>query len=205
VACRAKGSTAALAEQVAAALLENEGGEYDHLIAHLKDALKPEGLQQLRQMMEAQRPLRRRDVKQAVGEAASFDGDEEDEEAADGDGSIATPYFDGRDWLVHEDDFWNEDNVSACEKRGTGPHITTGRQKHGQPPQAICGPIPKGLDAIAEGFCEAVGRMARKLRKKEGREGGRSTPSARRSWSRCLVKPKQREGGGGFYCVGWRR
>jgi hypothetical protein len=105
VACRAKGSTAALAEQVGAALLENEGGEYDHLIAHLKDALKPEGLQQLRQMMETQRPLRRRDVKQAVGEAASFDGDEEDEEAADGDGSIGTPYFDGRDWLVDEDDF----------------------------------------------------------------------------------------------------
>ena len=32
VACRAKGSTAALAEQVGAALLENEGGQYDHLI-----------------------------------------------------------------------------------------------------------------------------------------------------------------------------
>jgi hypothetical protein len=106
VACRAKGSTAALAEQVGAALLENEGGEYDHLIAHLKDALKPEGLQQLSQMMEAQRPLRRSDVKQADGESACFDGEEEDdEEAADGDGSIGTPYFDGRDWLVDEDDF----------------------------------------------------------------------------------------------------
>ena len=66
--------------------------------------------------------------------------------------------------------YWSEDNVSACEKRGTGPHISTGSQKHGQPPPAICGPIPKGLDAIAEGFCEAVGKMARKLRKKEGRE-----------------------------------
>jgi transposase len=58
--------------------------------------------------------------------------------------------------------YWSENNVSACEKRGTGPHISTGRQKHGQPPPAICGPIPKGLDA--------KGRMARKLRKKEGRE-----------------------------------
>jgi hypothetical protein len=106
VACRAKGSTAALAEQVAAALLENEGGEYDHLIAHLKEALKPEGLEQLRQMMEAQRPLRRSDVKQADGEAASFDGeDDEDEDEADGDGSIGSAYFDGRDWLVDEDDF----------------------------------------------------------------------------------------------------
>ena len=47
-------------------------------------------------------------------------------------------------------------------ERGTGPHISTGRQKHGQPPPAICGPIPKDLDA--------KGKMARKLRKKEGRE-----------------------------------
>jgi len=105
VACRAKGSTAALAEQVAAALLENVGGQYDHLIEHLKEALKPEGLQQLRQIMEAQRPPRS-SANQAAGEAASFDGDEdEDEAAADGDGSIGTPYFDGRDWLVDDDDF----------------------------------------------------------------------------------------------------
>ncbi|MEI6112442.1 MAG: DUF6880 family protein [Cyanobium sp. ELA712] len=106
VACRAKGSTAALTEQVGAALLENKGGEYDHLIAHLKEALKPDGLRLLRQMMEAQRPPRRSDVKLADGEAASFDGEEEaDENAADGDGSIGTPYFDGRDWLIDDDDF----------------------------------------------------------------------------------------------------
>jgi hypothetical protein len=55
--------------------------------------------------MEAQRPPRRSDVKQADGEAASFDGEEDDEEEADGDGSIGTPYFDGRDWLVDDDDF----------------------------------------------------------------------------------------------------
>ena len=96
VACRAKGSTAALAEQVAAALLENEGGEYNHLIAHLKEALKPEGLEQLRQMMEAQRPPRRSDVKQADGEATSFDGEEDeaaDEAADDGNGYIHAPIF----------------------------------------------------------------------------------------------------------------
>ena len=58
--------------------------------------------------------------------------------------------------------YWSEDNVSACEKRGADPHISTGREKHGQPPPPICGPIPKGLDA--------KGKMARKLRKKEGRE-----------------------------------
>ena len=56
VACRAKGSTAALAEQVAAALLENDIGQYDHLIEHLKEALKAEGLEQLRQIMESHRP-----------------------------------------------------------------------------------------------------------------------------------------------------
>jgi hypothetical protein len=105
VASRAKGSTAALAEQVAAALLENDSGQYDHLIEHLKGALKPQGLGQLRQIMEAKRPPRRSDVKQADGVAASFDGEEEDEEAADGDGSIGNPYFDGCDWLVDDDDF----------------------------------------------------------------------------------------------------
>jgi len=92
VACRAMGSTAALAEQVAAALLENEGGEYDHLIEHLKEALKPEGLGQLRQLMEAKRPLRRSDAKQADAEDASFDG-EEDEAAEDGNGYIYAPTF----------------------------------------------------------------------------------------------------------------
>jgi len=92
VACRAKGSTAALAEQVAAALLENEGGEYDHLIEHLKEALKPEGLEQLRQIMEAKRPPPRSDVKQADGEAASFDG-EDDETAEDGKSYIYAPAF----------------------------------------------------------------------------------------------------------------
>ena len=72
--------------------------------------------------------------------------------------------------FIADSGYWSEDNVSACEKRGADPHILTGRQKHGQPPPPICGPIPKDLAAIAEGFCEAVGKMARKLRKKEGRE-----------------------------------
>ena len=94
VACRAKGSTAALAEQVAAALLENEGGEYDHLIEHLKEALKPAGLEQLRQLMEANRPPRRSDAKQADGEDASFDGEDDDDVAAeDGKSCIYAPTF----------------------------------------------------------------------------------------------------------------
>jgi transposase len=58
--------------------------------------------------------------------------------------------------------YWSEENATTCEERGVDPHIATGRQPHGQPPPPIYGPIPKDLDA--------KGRMARKLRKKEGRE-----------------------------------
>ena len=58
--------------------------------------------------------------------------------------------------------YWSEDNAKACEKRGVDPHIATGRLPHGKPPPPIYGPIPKDLDA--------KGRMARKLRKKEGKE-----------------------------------
>ena len=77
VACRAKGSTAALAEQVAAALLENDLGQYDHLIEHLKEALKAEGLEQLRQIMESHRPP----------------SGAEDETEEDGDGYTYAPIF----------------------------------------------------------------------------------------------------------------
>ncbi|WP_411874284.1 DUF6880 family protein [Vulcanococcus limneticus] len=113
VACRAKGSTAALAEQVAAALLENEGGEVDHLIEHLKEALKPEGLEQLRQLMEANRPPRRSDVKQADGEAASFDG-EADEAAEDGNGYIYVPTFNS-DYEPGDDEGFDVDFESDCD------------------------------------------------------------------------------------------
>ena len=58
--------------------------------------------------------------------------------------------------------YWSEDNAKACDKRGVDPHIATGRLPHGKPPPPIHGPIPKDLDA--------KGRMARKLRKKEGKE-----------------------------------
>jgi len=58
--------------------------------------------------------------------------------------------------------YWSEDNAKACEESGVDPHIATGRQPHGKPPPPIYGPIPKDLDA--------KGRMARKLRKKKGKE-----------------------------------
>jgi multidrug efflux pump subunit AcrA (membrane-fusion protein) len=77
VTCRAKGSTAGLAEQVAAALLENDIGQYDHLIEHLKEALKPDGLGQLRQIMESHRPPSKA----------------EDETEEDGDGYLYAPIF----------------------------------------------------------------------------------------------------------------
>jgi len=64
--------------------------------------------------------------------------------------------------LIADAGYWSEDNAKACEDRGVDPHIATGRLPHGQPPPPIHGPIPKDLDAN--------GRMARKLRKKAGRE-----------------------------------
>ena len=64
--------------------------------------------------------------------------------------------------LIADAGYWSEDNAKACEQRGVDPHIATGRLSHGQPPPPIFGPIPKDLDA--------KGRMARKLRKKKGKE-----------------------------------
>ena len=64
--------------------------------------------------------------------------------------------------LIADAGYWSEDNAKACEQRGVDPHIATGRLPHGQPPPPIYGPIPKDLDA--------KGRMARKLRKKEGQK-----------------------------------
>jgi transposase len=58
--------------------------------------------------------------------------------------------------------YWSEDNVAQCHKRGVDPHIATGRQKHGQPPPPIRGPLPRNIDE--------KGKMARKLRNKKGRE-----------------------------------
>ena len=64
--------------------------------------------------------------------------------------------------LIADAGYWSEDNAKACEDRGVDPHIATGRLPHGQPPPPIHGPIPKDLNS--------KGRMARKLRKKAGRE-----------------------------------
>jgi transposase len=58
--------------------------------------------------------------------------------------------------------YWSEANAKACAAQGVDPHIATGRQKHGQPPPPIRGPLPKHTDE--------KGKMARKLRKKKGRE-----------------------------------
>ncbi|MEB3301953.1 MAG: transposase [Cyanobacteriota bacterium] len=58
--------------------------------------------------------------------------------------------------------YWSENNAEICTEAQTDPHIATGRQKHGQPPPATTGRIPKDLDL--------KGRMARKLRTKKGHE-----------------------------------
>jgi len=56
VACLAQPAPATLADQVAVALLDNDYGQYDQLIPHLREALTPEGLLHLRQLLESQRP-----------------------------------------------------------------------------------------------------------------------------------------------------
>ena len=58
--------------------------------------------------------------------------------------------------------YWSDDNAAACEERGIVPHIARGRLPHGKPVPPIHGPIPEDP--------RAKGRMARKLRKKEGKE-----------------------------------
>ncbi len=57
---------------------------------------------------------------------------------------------------------WSEEKAETCTAAQTDSHIATGRQKHGQPPPATTGRIPKDLDP--------KGRLARKLRTKKGRE-----------------------------------
>jgi hypothetical protein len=56
VASRSGRPVEVLVEEVAAALPRNGDGQFDHLIADLKEALQPEGLRVLRERMEALRP-----------------------------------------------------------------------------------------------------------------------------------------------------
>jgi hypothetical protein len=126
VACRARQSPAALAEQVATAVLDNEGGQYDHLIEHLKEALQPEGLRQLRQILEARRPPRRSGVDQAAGAASGFEGEEE-EANAQGEGSIPTAGFDGRTWFV-DGDFDDVDDEGDDDDPDREPNPADDRQ-----------------------------------------------------------------------------
>ena len=57
LACQARLPAAALADQVAEAVLDNGEGQYDLLVSHLAEALTPEGLRQLRQRLEQERPV----------------------------------------------------------------------------------------------------------------------------------------------------
>jgi hypothetical protein len=57
LACLARLPVVALADQVAEAVLDNREGQYDLLVSHLAEALTPEGLWQLRQRLEQERPV----------------------------------------------------------------------------------------------------------------------------------------------------
>jgi hypothetical protein len=86
--------------------------------------------------------------------------------------------------------YWSEDNAEICTEAQTDPHIATGRQKHGQPPPATKGRIPKDLDL--------KGRMAGTLRSKKGHE---IDAKRKRSLNRCMrfaprrLRPDQRSPG----------
>jgi len=56
LACLARLPAAALADQVAEAVLDNREGQYDLLVCHLAEALTPEGLRRLRHRLEQERP-----------------------------------------------------------------------------------------------------------------------------------------------------
>jgi hypothetical protein len=72
---------AALADQVAEALLGSHMGQYDHLIGHLAPALGAEGLRRLRARMEAERPAGSSDGRHTVWvEENSPDQAEEDDD-----------------------------------------------------------------------------------------------------------------------------
>ena len=56
--------------------------------------------------------------------------------------------------------YWREDNAELCADRGIDAHIATGWLPHGQTPQPMRGPLPRGADARTF--------MARKIRSKKG-------------------------------------
>lgn len=87
--------------------------------------------------------------------------------------------------------YWSEENAKDCEKRGVNAHSDTGKQLHRKSPPPLHSLTPKDLDA--------KGRMARKLRKKEGR--WRDT-KPKTIVEPVLVKPSKREGCNVYSCAG---
>jgi hypothetical protein len=84
VATRSERPVEVLVEDVAAALPRNGDGQFDHLIADLKEALQPEGLRGLRERMEALRPADDLDDEDAPAE----DPFEDDDFLGDWDGEV---------------------------------------------------------------------------------------------------------------------
>jgi hypothetical protein len=90
--------------------------------------------------------------------------------------------------------YWGEDNMAQCHQQGVDPYIATGRQKHGQPPAPIRGPIPRHIDEKERWPASCARRKA-----------GRSTPDARRSWSPSLVRRRNAAVCGASCYAGSRR
>lgn len=99
LACRARLPAAALADQVAEALLDNREGQYDPLVCHLAEALTPEGLRRLRQRLEQERPALRRPDELLV---------EDEPDEAEEEGVLVLANAIDLHGVQHEDDDWDD-------------------------------------------------------------------------------------------------
>ncbi len=100
LACLARLPAAALADQVAEAVLDNREGQYDLLVCHLAEALTPEGLRRLRQRLEQERP--------ALGKPEDLLVEDEPEEAEE-EGVLVLANAIDLHGLQHEDVAWDDD------------------------------------------------------------------------------------------------
>ncbi len=100
LASQARLQEAALADQVAEALLDNREGQYDLLVCHLAEALTPEGLRRLRRRLEQERPALRRSDELLV---------EDEPDEAEEEGVLVPANAIDLHGVQHEDVAWYDD------------------------------------------------------------------------------------------------
>lgn len=100
LACRARLPAAALADQVAEAVLDNQEGQYDQLVCHLAEALTPEGLRRLGQRLEQERPV--------IGRSDELLVEDETDEAEE-EGVLVLANAIDLHGVQHDDVAWDDD------------------------------------------------------------------------------------------------